>query len=687
MTKGESPSDPVQPGGSATPAWARRAALAVRRAFCGQRAKAFWITAVAMWLVFAAFRVGLMIACRADIAAAGAANLIRCLWVGMVYDAMPIGYALAPLAVALVLAPASAFARAGFRRMIATYCTAAVVLMLCVETIGAGFFLEFGCRLNWRAMDYFGHFGEVWQYIWREYHLLLVTAGMIIAACLTYLLLRRVIWSGPGAAEPWWLRLPRAAVAGVLCFLAMRGGWDKIPLQSGRAYFCENQVVSELTLNNVFTLARAVESSLGERSEESDFQFPDLADASRTVQQMIIQPADELVWGDANPLMRVTRTGRPMLRPNVVVIVMEGMAGRPVGAMGYAPSSTPFFDSLCSRGLFFDQMYAVGDRTSRGMVGALCGFPDLRYQSVMEKSRAKGRFTTLPSIFRDRGYRTMFLYGGNADFDNMKAFFAADGVERVIDIDGMPAGDLRTTWGAHDEVTLDRAHQAFEGMGDRTFFAQVLTLSNHEPFRMPEGRCPGLLPADNERNMVLNGYRYADWALEEFFRKARGSAYFARTVFVLVSDHGRRDRHKRLDLAGHRVPCVIYAPGIVPARRVSTVCSQADIAPTLLSLLGGNYTHCFFGRDLLAVRPDDGFAVNLIEDRLTLVERDITISMIPARPPWAFRLQNDETVSVRLDQVGQERLDRMRHQLLSHVKLASHVYLNGLQQVPAGDGH
>ena len=64
----------------------------------------------------------------------------------------------------------------------------------------------------------------------------------------------------------------------------------------------------------------------------------------------------------------------------------------------------------------------------------------------MKRSRAQGNFMTLGGIFRKRGYRTVFVYGGNPDFDNMKGFFAADGMERFVGQDQMNGPGLKAKW-------------------------------------------------------------------------------------------------------------------------------------------------------------------------------------------------------------------------------------------------
>ncbi|MGC9454960.1 MAG: LTA synthase family protein, partial [Phycisphaerae bacterium] len=419
------------------------------------------------------------------------------------------------------------------------------------------------------------------------------------------------------------------------------------------------------------------------RDEAIQHGFPPAADAARVACSLLCDPSETLLDAPGNPLWRRADTGRPMRRMNVVVILMEGMAGRPVGAMGYRPSHTPNFDSLAQEGLLFTRMYAVGDRTSRGMTAVLCGHPDIGGTTVLKRPRAIGHFLTLPGIFRARGYRTMFIYGGDPTFDNMAGFFTADGVERVIAREDMDPGKLENTWGAHDEVIFRKAHEVFRET-DEPFFAAILTLTNHPPFTIPAGRIEELPPSEDGRNEVLNAYRYADWALGEFFRMAREADYFDNTLFVLVSDHGRDlDRSRLLDVPGYRVPCLFYAPGRIKPGRIDTVCSQTDIPPTILAWLGGSYEHGFLGRNMLTIR-DDGLALLRDDERLGMVRGNRALVLPPQPGELLFDLSQDSMQPVPPGEYDRHEAKTLERQALSLYRMAWQLYRTRSYNAPAG---
>jgi hypothetical protein len=73
---------------------------------------------------------------------------------------------------------------------------------------------------------------------------------------------------------------------------------------------------------------------------------------------------------------------------------------------------------------------------------------------------------------------------------------------------------------------------------------------------------------------------------------------------VLWADHGiprgmTDTRFGDLALGVHHIPCVIYAPRLLKPQRISTVGTQMDLLPTLVSLLGHPLDHQTLGKDLL----------------------------------------------------------------------------------------
>ena len=487
------------------------------------------------------------------------------------------------------------------------------------------------------------------------------------------------------------------AVLLVAAFLAGCGATGLEKRRAGYARFYEGEPAAALSMlaeaenskdRLLFALDRGMIAHILGRPDESNEAF---AEAERITAELLFQGDDVPIGVNGNPLWRRTETRRPMLDYNVVVIVMEGMSGRLCGALGYPSAPTPVLDALSDEGLFFERMYAVGARTNRGLTGVLCGHPDLGGKSILKRRNARGRFLTLPEMFQRRGYRTAFLYGGDPSFDEMGDFFSQGGVEKIIGQEQMSAKAPANHWGVHDEVLFHTAHETFLAMSarDEPFFAVVLTLSNHESYDVPDGRVP-MLPTTGTENKRVNAYRYADWALGEFFREAREAEYFRRTIFVLVADHGHGlDNRRLIDVPGFRVPCLFYAPGlpdVVPVRRVRTVCSQTDIPPTLLSLLGGSYEHCFLGRNVLNVPAGDGFALLHDDDRLAVVRGERTL-VLPPRDREGGRATLYRTDGFAMDRIPDARCDkaevrRLQKQMLSYYAMAWYLWRYGAYRPP-----
>ena len=93
---------------------------------------------------------------------------------------------------------------------------------------------------------------------------------------------------------------------------------------------------------------------------------------------------------------------------------------------------------------------------------------------------------------------------------------------------------------------------------------------------------------------VLNDYRnavhYMDGVVGSLLRRMRAAGLLENTMVIVTGDHGEEFNDNRDNTWMHggnftqyqtRVPLIIYAPGR-SGRRVSTVTSEVDIAPTIL---------------------------------------------------------------------------------------------------------
>jgi phosphoglycerol transferase MdoB-like AlkP superfamily enzyme len=92
--------------------------------------------------------------------------------------------------------------------------------------------------------------------------------------------------------------------------------------------------------------------------------------------------------------------------------------------------------------------------------------------------------------------------------------------------------------------------------------------------------------------------KYADYAIGQFFARARTKPYWNDTVFLVIADHNSRVFGANLIPVEHfHIPALILGGGIEPAV-YEPVASQIDMPPTLLSLIGISSTHPMIGHDL-----------------------------------------------------------------------------------------
>jgi arylsulfatase A-like enzyme len=216
------------------------------------------------------------------------------------------------------------------------------------------------------------------------------------------------------------------------------------------------------------------------------------------------------------------------------------------------------------------------------------------------------------------------------------------------------------------------------------FHILVLTVSNHRPYTYPAGR----VAADPGEHRRANAVRYADWALGDFMSKARGHAWFDRTLFVIMGDHGARVYGAaQIPLPSYQVPILFYAPGRIAAgRRVATLASSLDVPPTILARLGLPYVTRFFGRDVLQLRPEEGRALMTHNSDIALM-RDEEVAVLGLRGSGAvYRV--DRTDGQQFGEVVTDSTATvLLHDAIAYYHLADRLYRGGGYRFVATSDH
>ncbi|MBX7212241.1 MAG: sulfatase-like hydrolase/transferase [Verrucomicrobiaceae bacterium] len=487
------------------------------------------------------------------------------------------------------------------------------------------FFDEFESRFNTVAIDYLIYPHEVFTNIWESYPVVWIIAGCAIVG-------GGIWWAGLRFFPPHWSALTTGERIKTLALWLCGVVAACFTLCNGEVSFSSQRVVNELANNGLASGVRAAWSR--NLSYAAFYPVADRAESFRRVRAQLAEPGAEFIapeagpapaqgadgkvdpeadarWLDAARDSLVRRIAGDAARPrlNVCFIIEESLGSEFWGSMGRLRkngqpdfSLMPEMEALArTEGMLFTRLFADGNRTIRGLEALLSSFPPLPGDSILARDKTVG-VESIAQVLKRDGYETLFLYGGYGTFDYIRSYSLSNGWNRLIEQGQIVNPAHITAWGVSDEDLLHRGIEEMRALhvSGKPFLTTFLTVSNHRPFTYPAGR----IPEDPNEQTRVNATKYADWALGDFFRRARQEKFWTDTIFVVVGDHGARVYGSQtIPMKSYQVPLLIAGPAVVKEpRRVDVLGCQLDVAPTVLALIGRPWTSVFFGHDLL--KPD-----------------------------------------------------------------------------------
>lgn len=462
------------------------------------------------------------------------------------------------------------------------------------------FWDEFSSRFNFIAVDYLIYTTELMQNIVESYpmfRLLLVVFILSVAATFgMWKLLRRIQKSMASLPARVWDdgRLgKRLATLGGLYAVAflLFVFFSPLPVNQNRFW-------NEYAKNGVYEIFSSyLHNQLDYRAF---YKTMNQAAAFSLMQSEIRDASAAFEPPHGQNLLRIVDSAAYEKKPNVIIVIMESMGSRWLGEL------TPNLNALAAQGLSFTNMMSTGTRTVRGLEAVMLSVPPTPGNSIVRRPDNDHLFS-LGTVFRRKGYDLSFIYSGVGFFDNMNAFFANNSYA-VTDKPGFAPENktFSNAWGLCDEDLYSQSlAQADKSHASGKLFQQVLlTTSNHRPFTYPDGKV-SLQSGSGRKGAV----QYSDYAIGEFMRQAKAKPWFDNTVFVFVGDHPSSIAGKtEVPADGYGIACIMYGPEFFKPEKIETLCSQIDVAPTLLASLGWGYASQFFGTDARALPPASGRA-------------------------------------------------------------------------------
>ena len=290
------------------------------------------------------------------------------------------------------------------------------------------------------------------------------------------------------------------------------------------------------------------------------------------------------------------------------------MSGNPL-------NSTPFFDSICREGVFFERCFTPHFSTARGLFAILTGIPDAQLFKFSSRNPDAVKQRTIVNNLQE--YEKHYFLGGSPEFNNYEGLLNNIKGLKMHTEDTFKVPKVNV-WGISDNDLFREANEVFRKQ-DKPFFAFIQTSDNHRPYTIPKKDSDfvkkfvpdiELKKYGFESLDEFNSFQYSDYCFRKFIEAAQRETYFHNTIFIFVGDHGVAGNADAIyppvwteqRLTDEHVPLLFYAPDLLAPQRRSEVVSQIDILPTVAGMLNQSYVNTTLGRDLLDPQKKNNFA-------------------------------------------------------------------------------
>jgi len=412
-------------------------------------------------------------------------------------------------------------------------------------------------------------------------------------------------------------------------FSVIRGGYGRTPINQSSVYFSDDNIMNHAAVNTYWSFLEDCSKIPG----KNPYAFMPQEEADRLL--------DEALSSTGDSVLRVLKTDRP----NVILLVLEGVVAQVFEDLGGESGVTPMMGRLMDEGISFRRAYAAAERSDKGMIALLSGFPAQGTESIIQYIPKHERLPGVGQLFDSLGYSTSFYHGGQSELYNFKSYMLTHGIDRIVDNSDFPIGAQRNSWGVYDHLVAARMLTDLNG-DDKPFFSAFFALVSHEPFHLSPSYKFG---KDTKANAYRSTCFYTDTMLYNFIEQAKKQDWYDSTVVVVTSDHGHIYPTEKYGLERperYHVPLFLFGGALKEEFRglkVDEPASQVDIAGTLAGFVGHGCRAFSYSNDLFALgrkktaffNSNSAFGIVAGEHVVSydMLKRDVGYSTVPKDRP------------------------------------------------------
>ncbi len=359
-------------------------------------------------------------------------------------------------------------------------------------------------------------------------------------------------------------------VLSAINFILIRGGTGVATISQSSAIYSDKAIENAAGVNSLWNALYYIVTNT-DNIYGDKLNYMSQAEAERLFREQLPETADTV---------QLLTTPKP----NVMIILLESFTANASHLFSGHNNCTPYLDSIARQNLSFMKCYSSGDRTEKGLVSVVSGYPAQPSSSIIVFPDKMSQLPSLSKTLKKQGYHSMFMYGGDAEFASMKSYLVVQQFDDIIDKRDFKSHQLTSKWGAHDH---DLYKNALENLNKikPPFLSVIMTLSSHEPFDVPHH--DDNLKKD-EWYGLKNAIEYADQCLFKFLEDCKKQPWYKETIIVLVADHGHDIGLDNVHYFGpekYHIPLIITGGALNPAmkgKKMENYVSQTVIPQLLL---------------------------------------------------------------------------------------------------------
>jgi len=292
--------------------------------------------------------------------------------------------------------------------------------------------------------------------------------------------------------------------------------------------------------------------------------------------------------------------------PNVVLLLLESIPHSVTSLADPAIGTTSNLARLAREGVQFRTTRVPVPYTTEAFWAVLTSTTPIIQTANPETVPIEPPYEGLPSILARAGYRSAFFEMSKGSFECAPGFFhnlAFDWAwfrENLCD----PSAHLGYMNG--DDCRLIEPAMRWALESAEPFLLMMITSVSHDPYKVPSwfGEIK-----EKVYDNYLQTVRYSDYFLGQLCSALHDHGLDRNTIICILGDHGTSFRVQTAK--GRwvpyeeviRVPWIIHWPGRIEAGKViDWPCSQLDVTPTILKLVGFDISRANFeGKDAFSV--------------------------------------------------------------------------------------